>query len=396
MKNIAFLPFLLCITLLAACVETDISVPGFPDMVRYFSTTEGHIQLTMSINFLGFCLAGLFLGPLSDAYGRRPVMLWGNVIFLIGAIGTATAPTLTTLIAWRFFQGIGASAAFTLFIAMIADAYQGERASHLASRLNAMLTAAMAGAPMLGGLLVETWGWRSTYSSVAVLCLVATILLFLFLPETNQNRQPLELKKILRNYKLLITSRDFIALALVPTVLCAGYMAFVSCAVFFYTEQLKVPLGLFTLHQGCVIACFSVVSFFGGKIYALVGARQAVVAGAIVNMVGASGLVLLSLLDSSSAMLFTLSMSMFSTGVALSYGPTFTASMEVMSEIKGTASSLNSSIRLIVMALLIGLAGYTYDGTFLPVATIQFACASSAALLTVFIVGRPHLRELLA
>ncbi len=395
MKNLALLPFLLCLVLLISSIETDISVPGFPDMVRYFGATEAQIQLTMSINFLGFCFACLILGPLSDSYGRRPVMLLGMVIFLIAAIGTTTATSLPLLIVWRFIQGVGAGTE-TLFVAMIADAYQGERASRLYTRLNAVLTAAMAGAPIVGGILVEAFGWRSTYSSVAILCMVTTLLLALFLPETNHNKQPFILKQILSNFRQLMTSQDFLLLTMIPTILCTGYLIFVASAVFFYIDQLSVDLTTFTMHQGCVIGCFSLVSFFGGYINSKIGASTAVVAGAVLTTFGALCLSISSGLSVTLPSAFTAGMSLYAIGVALAFAPTFAGSMELYPNLRGAASSVGMSLRLLMVSTGIWVAGMLYDNTFIPIASMILATAIIASLLIVAVLARPSLSRLLA
>lgn len=394
-RSLALLPFLLCLVLLVASIETDISVPGFPDMVRYFGATEAQIQLTMSINFLGFCLACLILGPLSDSYGRRPVMLLGMVIFLLAAIGTVTATSLPLLIVWRFFQGVGAGTE-TLFIAMIADAYQGERASRLLTRLNAVLTAAMAGAPIAGGMLVESFGWRSTYSSVALLCLVTTPLIALFLPETNHNKQPFVLKEILRNFRQLITSQDFLLLTMIPTILCTGYLIYVGSAVFFYIDQLGVDLRAFTIHQGCVIGCFSLVSFLAGHINSKIGASNAVIAGALLTAFGALCLSISAGLSVTLPSAYTVGMCLYATGVALAYAPIFTGSMELYPNLRGVASSMGMSLRLLMVSAGIWIAGMLYDGTFIPIASLILATAMISSVLIVAVLARPSLRKLLA
>lgn len=395
MNKRLLLPYLLCLAVLAACIETDISVPGFPDMVRYFSATEAQVQLTMSINFLGFCLAGLLNGPLSDSYGRRPVMIIGNCIFLLGCIGTASAMSIETLIAWRFLQGVGASAAFTVVFAMIADAYQGAKASELIQRINALLTAAMAGAPILGGVLVQAFGWRSTYSSVAILCAVSTLLIVFYLPETHHKRQSFAPKQVLRDFWILLKSADFWAVSLIPSLQCAGYMAFVAGAVFFYVGSLNVSLGAFTFYQGCVISCFSLVSFFGGKITARIGIQTALNLGLVLNVSGAAIMWMLAWLAVPVAGLMTSTMCLFSIGVALCYGPTFTASMELFPELKGRASSLIMTVRLFVMAVAIASVSVYANGTFIPETTLIFGLALISCGLLLWVGRKDNVRPLL-
>ncbi len=381
MQSLFLLPFLLAFALLAACVETDISVPGFPQMMAYFSATEAQVQLTLSLNFLGFCLAGLFYGPLSDSFGRRPIMLIGNLIFLLAAIGTTTTTDINMLIIWRFLQGVGAAATYTIVFAIIADAYKGERASQLINRLNGYLTAVMAGAPMAGGIIVEGLGWRSTYGFVAVLCFFSMLLMTFFLSETNHHRHPFKPKQIIKDFGRLIADKDFISLTLGLSLQCAGYMAFVAAAVFVYIDQFQLSLLGFTLHQGCVIAAFSGVSFFGGQINRQIGSRTALLLGLIFNVFGAVGIWLLAVLGIKEALAFTSVMCLFSVGVALCYGVTTTASMELFPDHKGAAASLTASIRLLVISLAIWGVGVFANGTFIPETSLIMTTAMLAAIL---------------
>jgi DHA1 family bicyclomycin/chloramphenicol resistance-like MFS transporter len=390
MKPSKYLPLLLALSMIVACVETDISVAGFPEMVRYFSTTEAFVQLTMSVNFLGFCLAGLLYGPLSDSFGRRPIMLIGNCIFLLGAIGTATSNSIDSLIAWRFIQGIGASASFTVAFAVIADAYQGETASRLLNRINAGLTAVMAGAPVAGGFLAQAFGWRSTYSSVAVMCLLSTAFLGLFLPETNLKRQVFNPKQIIQGFWRLLTDIDFMSLTIGLTLQCAGYMAFVAGAVFVYVDRFQLSLMEFTFQQACVIAVFSIVSFFGGHINSRIGTRTSMILGLVLNVIGGIGMYSLAQLGVLNAAAFTTAMSIYAVGVALCYGVTFSASMELFPSLKGTAASLNSSIRLLIISLAIWIVGSFANGTFIPETTLIVSSAILAAGMLAYVAVRPR------
>jgi DHA1 family bicyclomycin/chloramphenicol resistance-like MFS transporter len=103
------LPYLLMLALMSSCIELEISAPSFPSMMTYFGVSESIIGLTISMNLIGFCLAAIIYGPLSDSYGRRKVMLFGNGVLAIGAIMCVLAPTFQILLFARFIQGLGAA-----------------------------------------------------------------------------------------------------------------------------------------------------------------------------------------------------------------------------------------------------------------------------------------------
>ncbi|MCE3230107.1 MAG: drug resistance transporter [Alphaproteobacteria bacterium] len=377
-----FLP-LLILSLIACCIEVDISVPSFPDMGRYFNVEDGIIQMTVAYNFLGFCLGAAIYGPLSDAYGRRPVMVWGNAILALGAVGCVMAPSIPFLLGTRFIQGIGASTSAVVMFAMIADAYpQKDKAASLIGMMNAVFSSLMAMAPIVGGFMNEAVGWRGNYAIVALICLLSSISLALFLPETKKTFDPFYLPKIRRDYRKLLTSFSFISASLAPSLSYAGYLAFVAQAPFLYTETFHLSLTQYVLHQSVIILCFAVVSLFSGRIIKILGARGCVIKGILLSGVSTTSLVVISLVSPTSPYLTTLFMGVGCIGAALFYPIIFAASIEIFPEIKGTSSSLVMSMRSFVCFACVGVAGHIYNGHPLRIALVIL----SASLLSAFFI----------
>jgi len=377
-----FLP-LLIISLLACCIEIDISVPSFPDMAAYFSVSEGMIQLTIAYNFLGFCLASLLWGPLSESYGRRRVMIIGNGLLLIGAIGCVFAPTIQWLLFARFIQGIGAATPAVVVFAMIADAYQGEKAVRLIGIMNSVLTIFMAVAPIAGGFINKAVGWRGNYGIVAAVSILSWIMLFLLLPETKKRWEAFSLTKTLGDFKQLITSRHFMSASIAPSLLYTGYLSFIACGSFLYMETFGLSIIAYALHQGFIVAAFSIVSIFSGTLITKLGSKNCITKGLMLSALGALSLVILSLTAPNSPYLITALMSLYCVGAAMTYPVIFSASLEIFPDIKGTASSAIMALRALLVFVSIGLTSYLYNGQTFSVATIvlgTFLCVIVFAL----------------
>ncbi|WP_341808136.1 multidrug effflux MFS transporter [Wolbachia endosymbiont (group E) of Neria commutata] len=383
------LPFLLILSLIAKFIEIDISVPSFPDIVRYFNVPEGTIQLTIAYNFLGFCIGGLFFGPLSECYGRRKMMIIGSTLLLIGAIGCVFAPSVFWLVIARFIQGIGASASVVAF-AIVADSYQGDKAVKFIGIMNATLTVVMAIAPVLGSFINEAVGWRGNYATVAVICLISWISLLLALPETKKDRTAFSLKKMMQDYKKLLSSSKFVALSLISSLFTSAYMSFITCGPFLYMETFGLPSKIYALHQGLIVGSFSLTSLFSGKILQKLGARWCVINGTIVIVIGALLLTILSVFTPYSPYLITLSMIIFSTGAAICQAIVFNVSVNVFPEIKGTASSAISCIRSFIMAIFIGLTSYVYNGQVISVSLLVLSAVILELIFTVYLLRSPE------
>lgn len=375
--------FLLMFSLIACCIELEISAPSFPDIMNSLHISEKLIGLTITYNLIAFCIGSLIYGPLSEIYGRRRIMIIGNAILAFGALGCVFAPSIEWLLASRFIQGFGASTSAVVVLAMIADVYSTDKAAKLYGFMNAFFTTLMSMAPVTGGLISAAIGWRGNYTVVAVICVISWLVLYKFLPETHQkilekntsstpNNTPtvsgMQLfTTTLYDYKRLLTSPLFLIATSVPSLLYGAYVAFVAIAPFIYMSTFKLSILEYTLHQGSILAVFACVSIFSGKITSRIGMYKT-----IWISLGFISLASVLMLISNTAYEFTLSNIISCFGSALLYPLIFAKSFEIFPELRGTASSALMSLRYLSCAGITALASYLYDGRPVTLAAIIF------------------------
>lgn len=358
-----FLPLLFLLSLVSTCAEVDISVPGFPQIAHYFHVSEAMVQATITINFLGFFLAAMFYGPLSDAWGRRKIMLLGNALLSIGAIGCAVAPNVAWLLVSRFIQGLGASTSAVLVFTMIADLYQGEKTMKLIGLMNAALAMIMAASPVVGGFINQAIGWRGNYASVAIFSVFVWMLLVVYLPESLKQKRKLDMKKVIGDYAQLFSSSRFLTASFVPSLLFAGYMAYVSVCSFLYQMTYGLSMITFVIHQAIIIASFSMTSLYTQKIITKLGPRNTVRNGMILACGSIVSLILLSVESFNSPYIMTGFMSLFGIGVATVYPVVFSDSLSIIPALQGPASSAVMSMRALLVTMSTAVTGLIYTGS---------------------------------
>jgi DHA1 family bicyclomycin/chloramphenicol resistance-like MFS transporter len=171
-------------------LSTDLYLPSLPGLVRAFASDVPTVQLTLSAFLATFALGQLVYGPLSDRFGRRPVVLAGILMFTLGSLACVVAPSIEALIAARVAQAAGACAGPVLGRAVVRDLFERERAATvLATLASAMALAPMIG-PVVGGVLEDWQGWRASFLLLAVIGAATGIAVLMLLPETNRNRDP--------------------------------------------------------------------------------------------------------------------------------------------------------------------------------------------------------------
>ena len=189
----------------------DFYLPGFPAMALAFGTDEKHIQSTLAAYFLGLSIGQLAYGPIADRFGRRIPLLGGVVLFTAASLACAYAPTLDALVIARFVQALGGCAGMVLSRAIVSDKCDAVGSAKVFSQLMLVMGLAPILAPMLGGLLVNLYGWQSIFIALTLFSALCTLAVALGLPESlpaNQPRPPLS--GALGQYWRLLKDRRFL------------------------------------------------------------------------------------------------------------------------------------------------------------------------------------------
>ncbi len=367
-KEFRFL-FLTIFVFIAACVETDIYLPAFADMMNYFSISEERIQALLTWNFVGICLSGPFYGPISDAIGRKKPLLVALGLFLIGSLLTLFTQSFEIMLWGRILQGIGSGGCFTLGTALIFDVFQKEKAVQAVAKLNSTIPFLMAGAPLLGGYLNHAFGFRSNFLAITLIVLLCLVVCIGFLEETlpKEKRNPFELKPILRDFKSLLMSLPFWQLTLITCLIFAGYLTFLSGSAVLFVVKFGISKQLFPFYQASLLVAWLIASLLFSRAVAKFGATMVKRIGAITILAGGVGLAVVTLVAAQNALLLTAMMVLYSYGANWVSGIYFPEVMEIFPNQKGIAASLLTSFRLLITAGVVWLTSTLYNGTIYPI-----------------------------
>jgi DHA1 family bicyclomycin/chloramphenicol resistance-like MFS transporter len=197
-------------------ISMALFTPAMPELVRHFGTTESAVKLTLSLYFAGFAFAQLVCGPLSDGYGRKPVTYVFMLIYLAGSALALVAPTIETLIAARFIQGVGAAVGVAISRAIVRDLFTGERSARIMNVIGLILAAGPAVSPTLGGLTMEAFGWHYIFVFMLLAAVFVVVIVRQWMVETVE-RDPSRIRPaaLLRSYGTLLASPYFVLSSLV-------------------------------------------------------------------------------------------------------------------------------------------------------------------------------------
>jgi DHA1 family bicyclomycin/chloramphenicol resistance-like MFS transporter len=374
----------------------DMMLPALPDIASAFHiTVSNRPQMVLSTFLIGFGVGQFVIGPLSDRFGRRPVLLGGMTLYCIASVLAIAAPSFETLLLARALQGLGTSATRVIATSIVRDCYAGRRMASVMSLAMMVFIAVPVVAPSFGQAVLLLTQWRGIFIVLMVYGAAALIWSALRMPETlpKSQRRSLAVREVLGAFRQTVTNRQTLGYALAAGGVMGSLFAYVFTSQQVFTEIYHLghyfPIAFAAIAIGTAIAGF-LNSRFVGRLGMRVISHGALVAFAAVagTMLAAEKMHMLPL-----PLFMTLSaLMMFSFGLMIA---NFTAlAMEPQGHIAGTASSLYGSITTL-LGIGIGITiGQDYDGTLLPFATGFFLC-TLAALGVVLVVEkgrlfRPH------
>ncbi|MDR9825547.1 Bcr/CflA family multidrug efflux MFS transporter [Vibrio sp. FNV 38] len=276
----ASLNFLLFIVLGAIGALTplaiDMYLPAMPDIARDLGVTPGEVQITLTMYTAGFALGQLIHGPISDSYGRRPVLITGTVFFMIAAIVSASVSDIDALTYVRAAQGFAGAAAAVIIQAVVRDMFEREDFARAMSFVTLVITIAPLIAPMIGGYIAIWVGWRGIFWVLAGFSLIVIALVYWQIPETlkEENRSPLRFATTLRNYFRLLSNPVAIGLMFCGAFSFSGMFAFLTAGSFVYIDIFGVELQNFGYLFGLNIVAMIIMTTINGRFVKRVGSHN--------------------------------------------------------------------------------------------------------------------------
>ena len=362
----------------------DFYLPGFPAMATAFATDETQIQLTLAVYFLGLSIGQLIYGPIADRYGRRIPLLVGVGLFTLASLACALAPSLEWLIGARFVQALGGCAGMVLSRAIVSDKCDAVGAAKVFSQLMLVMGLAPILAPMLGGLLVNLYGWQSIFIVLTIFSALAALAVALGLPESlpdNVPRQPLS--GALRQYGRLLKDREFLGHALTGGIAMAGMFAYIAGSPFVFIKLYDVPAEHYGWLFGSNAAGFILVAQINARLLANRG--PAFLLARTIWIYLAAGVVLLAVSALHTQQLWPLLIPLFvciaSLGCII---PNASAcAMSGQGARAGSASAMLGCLQFSVAAGAASLVGVLHNGTAMPMAMVITLCGVLAVILAV-------------
>jgi DHA1 family bicyclomycin/chloramphenicol resistance-like MFS transporter len=273
------------LTLLVAFgpVCTDLYLASLPDMARDLATTTTMVQMTLSAFVGGFAVMQLVYGPLSDRFGRRPLILGGISIYVAASVYCVFAPSIEALIIGRFFQAVGACCGPVLGRAVVRDLFAREQAAKVMSYMASAMALAPLVAPTIGGWFHTWFGWRSNFMLLALFGVALLAMVWRMLAETNQHKdsQALDLGRMLANYRELLTHRLFLGYVLTMTAAFGGLFSFISASSFVLIDVMGMQPQHFGLAFAFASAGYVMGGFAGARLTHRFGIGPMVFAGTI-------------------------------------------------------------------------------------------------------------------
>jgi MFS transporter, DHA1 family, multidrug resistance protein len=373
-------------------LSIDMNLPAMPQLQQVFGAGVSAVQLTLSLFLAGFAVGQLVCGPLSDRFGRRPVLLAGLAVFSAAGLLCAASVSLPMLVAGRFVQGLGASVGPIIARAVVRDCFNSREASSVLSRITQVMIIAPLIAPTLGGYLLVSLGWSSIFIVLGIcgtiLLAVSWLRLFETLPPTAPDESA-GTNSLWRDFGTVLAHRSSLRHTLTSAFSYAGMFAYISGSPFVLIDVFKVAESNF----GYFFALTAVAVMLGASANRFLVKK---VSPAILLRVGvyflfAAGILLVLLVSFNAGGLAGVisPMVLYMFGLGLVQPNATTAAMAPHGRLAGLSSSLIGSLQTAGGALTGFAVGAFYNQTAFSLAVVT----AVMAILTFLIFDRKHITE---
>jgi DHA1 family bicyclomycin/chloramphenicol resistance-like MFS transporter len=334
----------------------DTPFPAFPDIQRDLGVGAAGTQQLVSSYLLAFGLMCLFHGPISDAVGRRPVILGGVAVYAVASLGCLLAPSMPVLLACRVLQGLAAGGGVIVGRTLVRDLYDGPDAQRLMGRVMMIFGLAPAVAPIIGGWLLELGSWRVIFAFLVVFAVLAMVATVVVLPETHpvENRTPLRVGALLRNLVRVGGSLGFHRLAWAGAFVFGGYFLYIGAAAIVVVDLLHRGEQDFWMLFVPLIGGMIAGSWANSRAAGRVPLSVTISAGLVVSLLAA--VVNVGVASATQALPWVMvGPTLLGAGVGLAYPNLQLAVLDLFPHVRGSAASATTFVSLLLNAVSAGV-----------------------------------------
>ena len=383
-------PKIVTLTLLAglSALTMNIFLPSLPGMAAYFDAPYALMQLSVALYLALSAVLQILIGPISDRYGRRKVILAALILFLIATVGTLTAPNATIFLIFRMAQAVIA-AGMALSRAVVRDMVSDAEAASMIGYVTMGMSLVPMIGPVIGGILDQYFGWQANFGLLLGLGLIVTALCWADLGETA-TLQRLSFKDQLRSYPALLKSRRFWGYSGAAAFSSGCFFAYLGGAPYVGNQVYHLTSSRIGLLFAITAVGYMAGNFFAGRYSVRFGMNKMVLIGTTITTLGLIALTLVTAASLSSAVMFfglTLTMGL-GNGVAL---PSANAGiLSVRPDLAGTASGLGGAIMVGGGAALAALAGVVLPpgSTEMPLILLMLTSSVLSTLCILAVIRR--------
>ncbi|WP_425087575.1 multidrug effflux MFS transporter [Stappia sp.] len=383
------LPLLVAVSSVSP-LALNIYLPSLPVLVDVFGTTAAMVQLSLSLYLAAIAIAQIGIGPLSDRYGRRPVLLWGLGVFLLGSLTCAAATSIEVMLAGRMLQAAGGCAGIVLGRAIVRDLFDRRQSASMIGYVTMGMAVAPMIGPAIGGVLDETFGWRS--SSYLMIALGALVLAWAWaeLHETNHSRASGGgVCGLVRSYSALSRSQLFWAYTLTSAFTSAVFFSFLGGAPFLAARLFDMSPSAYGLYFIMVAAGYMVGNGISGRFSERLGISRMIFGGNCVLICAVSAIAATFALGFVHPLSLFAPMFVVGIGNGMSLPNAIAGSVSVRPDLAGAASGLTGSLQIGAGAVASALTGWLLSGVLWPgtvwslILVMALACAGAVTFGTI-------------
>ncbi|MFN3171481.1 MAG: multidrug effflux MFS transporter [Hyphomicrobiales bacterium] len=373
--------FLLVLIVSISPLTMHIYLPSLPGLAADLQASDAQVQLTLSVYLFAVAVTQLIIGPLSDRFGRRPMLIWGMVIFLIATVFCRFATSIDGLIIARGFQAIGGCAGMVIGRAIVRDVASRDQAASLLGYVTMGMAIAQMIGPVIGGFLDGFYGWRASFDLLLLLGVALLVLVVTTLHETHQSKQTKFSPTALWNsHAALLGEPRFWAFSLTGAMASGVFFAFLGGGPIISQRELGLAPVEYGLYFTLIAAGYALGNYISGRFSVHFGPPRMILYG---NVMALLAMVLMAALVAFGA-LHPLSlfgpMLLSSLANGLTMPNSISGALSVRPELAGTASGLSGSLQVMVGAMATVVVGWTLHLGLWPLITLMIVLAVLALI----------------